>query len=98
MHSSECAKMNWRSKARLLYLFMLLLRAADASILDWVWWSTKENADSRPKISDVPVIKVPYEAKTEDEKFLQEAKKYTNLKLSDLDACQHHVSNGVLMT
>jgi hypothetical protein len=77
---------------------MLLVRAADASVLDWVWGSSEENANPKPKIGDVPVVKVPYEVTTEDEKFLQEAKKYTSLKLSDLDACQHHVSKGLLMT
>lgn len=88
---------NRRSKARLLCLFVILIRGVDSSVLDWVWGSSKENADPRPKVGDAPVVKVPFEVTAEDEKFLQEAKKYTNLKLSDLDSCQHHVSKGLLM-
>ncbi|KDR18720.1 protein brambleberry-like [Zootermopsis nevadensis] len=82
---------NRRSKARLLCLFVILIRGVDSSVLDWVWGSSKENADPRPKVGDAPVVKVPFEVTAEDEKFLQEAKKYTNLKLSDLDSCQHHI-------
>jgi hypothetical protein len=78
-------------------VFILLIRIADTSILDWVWGTSQESADPRPKIGDVPVVKVPFEVTTEDEKFLQEAKKYTNIKLSDLDACQHHVSKGLFI-
>jgi hypothetical protein len=83
---------NWSSKTWVLYLFILLVRTADTSILDWFWSGSQDQASTRPKIGDVPVVKVPFEVTTEDEKFLQEAKKYTSLKVSDLDACQHHVS------
>jgi hypothetical protein len=97
MPCSECVVVSRRYKVLVLYSVLLLLRATDAAVLDWIWGSSKENADPRPKIGDVPAVKVPFEVASEDEKFLEEAKKYTNLKLSDLDACQHHVSEGLLM-
>lgn len=76
---------------------MLLVRTGDTSILDWVWSGSQDDANTRPKIGNVPVVTVPFEVAAEDEKFLQEAKKYTSLKLSDLDTCQHHVSIFLLM-
>jgi hypothetical protein len=79
-------------KAWVLYLLVLLVRTGDTSLLEWVWGRSQDDASTKPKIGDVPVVKIPFEVTTEDEKFLQEAKKYTGLKLSDLDACQHHVS------
>jgi hypothetical protein len=83
---------NWSSKTWVFYLLILLVRTGDTSILDWLWSGSQDNASTRPKIDNVPVVTVPFEVTTEDEKFLQEAKKYTGLKLSDLDTCQHHVS------
>jgi hypothetical protein len=84
---------NWSFKTWVLYLLILLVRTGDTSFLDWVWSSgSQDDASTRPKIGSVPVVTVPFEVTTEDEKFLQEAKKYTSLKLSDLDTCQHHVS------
>jgi hypothetical protein len=89
--------MNRRSKAWVLYLFILLLRSVNASVLDWIWGRSQENAGPQSEIGDVPIVKVPFEVTTEDEKFLQEAKKYTSLQLSDLDACQHRVSKSSLI-
>jgi hypothetical protein len=86
-----------RSKACVLYLFILLVRTGDTSLLEWVWGESQDDVSARPKIGDVPVVKVPFEVTTEDEKFLQEAEKYTSLKLSDLDTCQHHVSESFRM-
>jgi hypothetical protein len=85
--------MNMITKSFTLFLFILLLRSGGASIRDWFWGGVQENAGSRIKISDVPIAKVPFEINTEDEKFLQAAKKYTSLKLSELDDCQHRVSS-----
>jgi hypothetical protein len=89
--------MDRSSKGWVLYLFILLLRSADASILDWIWGGSQENVVPRSAIGNVPIVKVPFEVTTEDEKFLQEAKKYTSLQLSDLDACQHRVSKSSLL-
>jgi hypothetical protein len=86
------------SKAWVLYLVIILLvRSGDASILDWVWGVSQENAGPRPKIGDAPIVKVPFEVTTEDQQFLEAAKEYTSLKLSDLDTCQHVVSKSSLM-
>ncbi|PNF20063.1 hypothetical protein B7P43_G05263 [Cryptotermes secundus] len=68
-------------KTLVVCLFMLLIRSCDASVLDWFWGGTV----------DVPNVKVHFEISTEDEKFLQEAKKYTSMKMSDLDDCQRRV-------
>jgi hypothetical protein len=92
MLRSERLMANWSSKTWVLYLLILLVRTGDTSILDWLWSGSQDNASTRPKIDSVSVVTVPFEVATEDEKFLQEAKKYTGLKLSDLDTCQHHVS------
>mgnify|MGYP006989427574 FL=1 len=40
----------------------------------------------------LPFATIPYEHKTIDEKFLEEASKYTDLlKTSSLDVCQHKI-------
>jgi hypothetical protein len=97
LERSEHSVMNRSLKALVLYLLILLIRNGDASVLDWIWGGSQENAGPKPKIGDVAIVKVPFEVTTEDEKFLQEAKKYTSLKLSDLDDCQHRVSKNSLM-
>ncbi|PNF16473.1 Protein brambleberry [Cryptotermes secundus] len=45
------------------------------------------------RLGYLAIVEVPFEISTEDERFLQEAKKYeyTSLKMSDLDDCQHRV-------
>jgi len=92
MLRSERLMANWSSKTWVLYFLMLLIRTGDTSFLGWVWSGSQDDANSRPKIGNVPAVTVPFEVATEDEKFLQEAQKYTSLKLSDLDTCQHRVS------
>lgn len=63
-----------------------------ATILSWIFDkpSTKE---STVLVADgVPLISIPYESMTDDEKFLQEAAKFTELKVSSpLETCQHKV-------
>lgn len=62
------------------------------SMLDWVW---SKNEEPPPVvISDgVPLIAIPYEMLTEDEKFLKEAAKLvTDIQISSpLEICQHKV-------
>jgi hypothetical protein len=36
---------------------------------------------------------IPFELSVADEKFIADAQKYTDLSLSELDVCQHKVSN-----
>lgn len=80
----------WKILLRLCVL-VLLFTTANASLLDWIWSGEPETQDQKLKIGEVPAVKIPFEVNTEDEKFLEEAKKYTSLKLSDLDSCQHHI-------
>lgn len=43
-------------------------------------------------IDGTPLLPVPFELKSDDEKFLEEAAKFTELmKVSALDTCQHKV-------
>lgn len=61
------------------------------SLFDWVW---KKNDNVQTVVSDgVPLIDIPYEQLTEDEKFLKEAAKFiTDIQISSpLEVCQHKV-------
>lgn len=51
-----------------------------------------QNSDAKDTVVNGPLIAVPFESKTDDDKFLEEASKLTNLiKSSALDLCQHKV-------
>jgi hypothetical protein len=91
MRRSVKAVMKMLTKALMLCLLISLIRSGDASLLDWIWGGAEENAAPTQKIDDIPIVKVPFEITTEDEKFLEEAKNYMSKKLSDLDDCQHRV-------
>ena len=45
-----------------------------------------------PDSISVETLKIPFELSVADEKFITDAQKYTDLKLSELDVCQHKVS------
>ncbi|XP_029167264.1 protein brambleberry-like [Nylanderia fulva] len=85
--------MLFKMNCKLLLIFIVLCncKLGSASILDWVWQS-KTN-DKTASIDDgVPLISIPYEMMTEDEKFLQQAAKFTNIQVSSpLETCQHKV-------
>lgn len=81
--------MNMNTKALIIYLFILLVGSGNASVIDWIWWGHHENAAPKPTVGGLPIVKIPFEIISDDEKFLREAKK----KLAHLDDCQHHVSN-----
>lgn len=59
--------------------------------MDWIW-QTKTD-DTTVLVADgVPLVSIPYESMTEDEKFLQEAAKFTDIQVSSpLETCQHKV-------
>ncbi|XP_015586684.1 protein brambleberry [Cephus cinctus] len=61
------------------------------SLLDWVWGN--KPLESTVLVADgIPLISIPYESMTDDEKFLQEAAKLTEIQVSSpLDTCQHKV-------
>ncbi|KAL0099872.1 hypothetical protein PUN28_019950 [Cardiocondyla obscurior] len=62
-----------------------------ASVLDWIWGAKAKDANV-PVSNAVPLIAIPYESMTEDEKFLQEAAKFTDIQVSSpLEVCQHKV-------
>lgn len=78
---------------RLLLLILFVsfnCKLGSASILDWIWGKTDDKTVS---VADsVPLISIPYESMTEDEKFLQQAAKLTDVKVSSpLEICQHKV-------
>lgn len=78
-----------------LIIFMTIIIGvpSDAlTVLDWVWG--KNEKPPPVVISDgVPLIAIPYEMLTEDEKFLKEASKLvTDIQVSSpLEICQHKV-------
>lgn len=81
-------------EGRLLLVTIILslnCKVGDASVLDW-FWGTKAK-DANVLVADgVPLISIPYESMTEDEKFLQEAAKFTDIQVSSpLETCQHKV-------
>ena len=56
--------------------------------------SQTETVEEEPVNPDnllVEVSKIPFELSAADEKFIADAQKYTDLKLSELDVCQHKV-------
>ncbi|OXU28535.1 hypothetical protein TSAR_008980 [Trichomalopsis sarcophagae] len=77
-----------------LFIILLTLTSIQVnaeSVLSWLWGSKDE---SNVVISDgVPLINIPYEMLTEDEKFLKEAAKLvTDIQISSpLEICQHKV-------
>lgn len=83
--------------ANMFYSLIVLLALASApvraeSVLNWFWG--KEDAAPTVLVSDgVPLISIPYELLTEDEKFLKEAAKLvTDIQISSpLEICQHKV-------
>ncbi|XP_078043072.1 protein brambleberry [Augochlora pura] len=76
----------------LLFLVMALICQSEAnSMFGWMWG--KPNDESTVLVADgVPLVSIPYESMTEDEKFLQEAAKFTGIQVSSpLETCQHKV-------
>nr|XP_033321462.1 protein brambleberry-like [Megalopta genalis]XP_033321471.1 protein brambleberry-like [Megalopta genalis] len=76
----------------LLCLLMALICQSEANTMfGWMWG--KSNEESTVLVADgVPLVSIPYESMTEDEKFLQEAAKFTEIQVSSpLETCQHKV-------
>lgn len=79
-----------------IHLLVLLLMSITcqgdyASVFKWIWG--KDTDDTTVLVADgVPLVSIPYESMTEDEKFLQEAAKFTEIQVSSpLETCQHKV-------
>nr|XP_050855633.1 protein brambleberry-like isoform X2 [Vespula vulgaris] len=76
------------------WIFMLTLilnQANSTTLFSWLWGTSTD--DTNVLVADgVPLISIPYETMTEDEKFLQEAAKFTDIQASSpLKTCQHKV-------
>lgn len=82
-------------ECRLLWVMLILsvnCKVGDASVLDWLWGKRANDAGDVLVADGVPLISIPYESMTEDEKFLQEAAKFTDIQVSSpLEICQHKV-------
>lgn len=65
-----------------------------SSLLEWMGISSSSDVnDKEITVRDgVPLLKVPFEEATPEDKFLREAEKLVGLKTSELDTCQHKVS------
>ncbi|CAL7942179.1 unnamed protein product [Xylocopa violacea] len=75
----------------ILFLMTITCQGGYASVFGWFW--NKDTDDTTVMVADgVPLISIPYESMTKDEKFLQEASKFTNIQVSSpLETCQHKV-------
>ncbi|KZC04495.1 hypothetical protein WN55_05309, partial [Dufourea novaeangliae] len=74
-----------------LLVMSITCQAEANSMFGWIWG--KANEESTVLVADgVPLVAIPYESMTEDEKFLQEAAKFTEIQVSSpLETCQHKV-------
>lgn len=65
-----------------------------SSLLEWMGISSWSNPNEKEvAVQDgVPLLKVPFEEATPEDKFLREAEKLVGLKSSALDTCQHKVA------
>lgn len=79
-----------------LFLSLLNLTFIRASIADYFVnafsFFNGQNSDTKELI-DYDQKYVPYELSLTDEKFIEEAIKLTGVDKSELDKCQHRVSN-----
>ncbi|CAD1471821.1 unnamed protein product, partial [Heterotrigona itama] len=76
----------------LIFFFVSIINQGGyASVFEWIW--SKNTDDTTVLVADgVPLVSIPYESMTEDEKFLQEAAKFTEIQVSSpLETCQHKV-------
>lgn len=75
----------------LIFIVSFNCEIGSASVFNWIW-ETKMD-DTTVSVADgVPLVSIPYESMTEDEKFLQEASKFTEIQVSSpLEICQHKV-------
>lgn len=78
-------------KGSIVIISILLTCVQSTSLINWLWSEPKKEANVL--VADgIPLISIPYEAMTDDEKFLQEAAKITDIQISSpLETCQHKV-------
>lgn len=75
-----------------LMILMIMSSVDGSSILNWIW-SKPSNEETKITFSNgVPLASIPYEIMSDDEKFLHEASKITDIQISSvLDSCQHKI-------
>ena len=76
----------------MIFIALATCNVSTAAILSWIW-EKPDPKESTVLVADgVPLISIPYESMTDDEKFLQQAAKFTELQISSpLETCQHKV-------
>lgn len=73
-------------------LTLMLNQANSITLFSWLWGTSVTDETNVLVADGVPLISIPYEAMTEDEKFLREAAKFTDIQVSSpLETCQHKV-------
>lgn len=79
----------------LIWMLVLLPMSINAYFMDWFWVSEpiKRNTEQKTSLDfdGTPLVQVPYEAKSADDKFIDQVQTLTNGKVSQLDTCQHKV-------
>ncbi|KAL1116608.1 hypothetical protein AAG570_005080 [Ranatra chinensis] len=74
------------SRFKTVLLLFFSVGIVRGSFFEWLGWSDPQES----LVSNgVPLMKVPFEELSPEEKFLVEASKITGLHLSQLDTCQH---------
>lgn len=78
-----------------LFCLFVLIKQSNCSFFDYIpsigdsvkksWFGWDE------KSTELSLQKVPYEIEVTDEKFIEQAAKFTGVSLSELDKCQHRV-------
>lgn len=72
-------------------ILLILNQTKAATLFNW-FWSTPTDDTTVVVTDGVPLISIPYETMTDDEKFLREAAKFTNIQISSpLETCQHKI-------
>lgn len=88
--------------AQLLILLLMTINCrAQASMFGWLWG--KRTDETTVLVADgIPLVSIPYESMTEDEKFLQEAAKFTEIDPSvvafgNMPAQSHYEDSNFLL-
>jgi len=86
--------MDFSDYIRLLFVLTIIVYepTSSASIFEWIGLGPSKPIEETAVSDGVPLMKVPYEEASPEEKFLQEAEKFISLHKSELDSCQHKVT------
>ncbi|XP_023245910.1 protein brambleberry-like isoform X2 [Copidosoma floridanum] len=89
---NKCSTLLSPYLASVIFIILLTNQVKGDSMLNWFWGKSREEAPVAVS-NGVPLVNIPYEQLTEDEKFLKEAAKFvTDIQISSpLEVCQHKV-------